>query len=283
MSLLISGKTSGGVETPLLVDSTGVLQTAGGGSGSDASAANQQTQITAEQAILAKLIAAPATEAKQDTQITDLGGVTETAPATDTASSGLNGRLQRIAQRLTSLIALLPAALTSAGSLKVAMQESAVGKSAQVVITRSADTTQYAVGDAVGAASAIYETAVLGTANGEFIITRADLHLQVATLPTGMTAGFTLMLFNASPTAIADNAVVGTTLTTGDLTKLQGRIDIGTPIDEGNYCSSPDNGGLNAQVKLSATGTLFVILKTLSAFTPTSSAVKEIHLHGVGA
>lgn len=35
-----------------------------------------------------------------------LGSLTETAPATDTASSGLNGRLQRIAQRITSLIAL---------------------------------------------------------------------------------------------------------------------------------------------------------------------------------
>lgn len=39
------------------------------------------------------------------------GGVTETAPATDTASSGLNGRLQRIAQRITSLIALVPTSL----------------------------------------------------------------------------------------------------------------------------------------------------------------------------
>lgn len=35
-----------------------------------------------------------------------VGAVGETAPASDTASSGLNGRLQRIAQRLTSLIAL---------------------------------------------------------------------------------------------------------------------------------------------------------------------------------
>lgn len=34
-----------------------------------------------------------------------LGALTETAPASDTASSGLNGRLQRIAQRLTTLIA----------------------------------------------------------------------------------------------------------------------------------------------------------------------------------
>lgn len=47
------------------------------------------------------------------------GAVTETAPATDIASSGLNGRLQRIAQRLTSLIALVPAALAADGGFKV--------------------------------------------------------------------------------------------------------------------------------------------------------------------
>lgn len=77
-----------------------------------------------------------ATEAKQDSQITELqdieadieagnvllGPVNETAPASDTANSGLNGRLQRIAQRITSLIALLPTSLgqkTSANSLAV--------------------------------------------------------------------------------------------------------------------------------------------------------------------
>lgn len=46
-----------------------------------------------------------ATSAKQDADALLIGAVTETAPATDTASSGTNGRLQRIAQRLTSLIA----------------------------------------------------------------------------------------------------------------------------------------------------------------------------------
>ena len=35
---------------------------------------------------------------------TDLGSTSETAPASDTATSGLNGRLQRVAQRLTTLI-----------------------------------------------------------------------------------------------------------------------------------------------------------------------------------
>lgn len=53
-----------------------------------------------------------------------MGSLTETAPITDTASAGHNGRLQRIAQRLSSLIALFPVALgqgTMAQSLTVAI------------------------------------------------------------------------------------------------------------------------------------------------------------------
>jgi hypothetical protein len=59
-----------------------------------------------------------------DTLETALGITTETAPASDTASSGLNGRLQRVAQRLTSLIAQIPATLgvkARTASLSVAM------------------------------------------------------------------------------------------------------------------------------------------------------------------
>ena len=45
------------------------------------------------------------------------GSLTETAPATDTASSGLNGRLQRIAQRLSSLITALGTPLQASGTI----------------------------------------------------------------------------------------------------------------------------------------------------------------------
>jgi hypothetical protein len=45
-----------------------------------------------------------ALETTQLTTNTRIGDLTETAPGTDTASSGLNGRLQRIAQRITSLL-----------------------------------------------------------------------------------------------------------------------------------------------------------------------------------
>lgn len=63
--------------------------------------------------------------------IARVGIITETAPATDTASSGLNGRLQRIAQRLTSLIGQLPATLgikTAALSLSIAPASDAIFK-----------------------------------------------------------------------------------------------------------------------------------------------------------
>jgi len=65
-----------------------------------------------------------ATLTSQSTFSTLSGGVTEAAPANDTASSGLNSRLQRIAQRITSLIALVPASLgakTSANSFAVVL------------------------------------------------------------------------------------------------------------------------------------------------------------------
>jgi hypothetical protein len=70
----------------------------------------------------AKTASLPVVIASDDDIQAKLGIVTETAPASDTASSGLNGRLQRVAQRLTSLIALLPTALgqtTKAASLPV--------------------------------------------------------------------------------------------------------------------------------------------------------------------
>lgn len=65
-----------------------------------------------------------ATSTLQSSGNTLLGAVNEAAPATDTDNSGLNGRLQRIAQRITSLLALLPAALgqgTMAQSLRVVL------------------------------------------------------------------------------------------------------------------------------------------------------------------
>lgn len=55
-----------------------------------------------------------------------LGGVTEAAPASDTASSGLNGRLQRIAQRLASI---QPSDTLYAGTSTLSTSAAAIGSS----------------------------------------------------------------------------------------------------------------------------------------------------------
>lgn len=67
------------------------------------------------------------------------GAVTETAPASDTASSGVNGRLQRIAQRVTSLIALVPASLGSkAAASSFAVTDSTEDIARMGIITETA-------------------------------------------------------------------------------------------------------------------------------------------------
>ena len=93
--------------TRLLVDGSGVTQPVSG-------------SVTANIGTVAGL----ALDTNIDALRVLTGAVTETAPVSDTASSGLNGRLQRIAQRLTSLIALFPSALgqgTMATSFKVVL------------------------------------------------------------------------------------------------------------------------------------------------------------------
>lgn len=101
--LVVMGHTGAGVSKHILIDAT----------------ARVVTSVTAS-----VLPTGASTLAEQQTQTTAIGSITETAPASDTASSGLNGRLQRIAQRLTSLIALFPTSLgtkTAANSLAVTL------------------------------------------------------------------------------------------------------------------------------------------------------------------
>jgi hypothetical protein len=91
---------------------------------------------------------APVTIATDDGLQAKLGIVTETAPASDTASSGLNGRLQRIAQRITSLIAQLPASLgikTAANSLSVTL----ASDQATVPVSLATNTPTIAAGTAI--------------------------------------------------------------------------------------------------------------------------------------
>ena len=88
-----------------------------------ATLAEQQSQTTKLTSLDGKDFATETTLALKLNEaefIAKTGSLTETAPVSDTASSGLNGRLQRIAQRITSLISLFPTSLgrkASASSL----------------------------------------------------------------------------------------------------------------------------------------------------------------------
>lgn len=108
------------------------------------------------------------------------GAVDETAPGTDTASSGLNGRLQRIAQRITSLIALLPAALGAGGGIKVDGSGTALPVSATDLDIRNLVNTDVVTAELSATDNAVLDAiaAVEGATNGAAVITDADGTIQ---------------------------------------------------------------------------------------------------------
>jgi hypothetical protein len=213
------------------------------------------------------------------------GPTNETAPASDTATSGLNGRLQRIAQRLTSLIGLLPTALgqgTMATSMKVVLPSDQSTLSVNQVtaaydvattITRPANTTPYTANDNVG--GALTFTAV-GPSGGAVMITSAQLELDISAIPSGMTS-FRLYLYNVTPpSAVADNGAFS--LPSGDRASYLGYIDLGAPVNLGSTCYV-EQTNINKQIKLSGAN-LFGYLVTNGGFTPAAnSEVYVVTLH----
>lgn len=161
---------------------------------------------------------------------TQTGSITETAPGTDTASSGLNGRLQRIAQRLTSIIALLPTALGANGGLKIegvasgtAVPVSGTFTSTppvQTSVTPTISAAVYAPGDVMGAAQT-HSPSGLGSGGTASLIHVAvkDKGLQNAPLE--------LWVFDQAlgTTPNADNGVWNPA--DADLDKLKAVIDLG--------------------------------------------------------
>lgn len=154
-----------------------------------------------------------------------------------------------------------------------------VGHTTTVSITRPNDTTAYTAGDVIGDTngSAILTFANMGkTGGGDIVITSVELQIDVSSIPSGM-AGFNLRLYNASPTAIADNAAWD--LPSGDRGKYIGKVAINVPVDEGATLFV-DNDNINKQIKLSSSS-LYVELQTIGAFTPTASSVFSVTIHTI--
>lgn len=185
-------------------DGTFSRKGSGGGGAGDASAANQAIQITAEQAILAKIIAAPATEAKQDTQITAEQAILATLGATNGAAiiTDADGTAQRY---LRGLIKLWIAGL-AAGEAHIGQIGGAIVVSS-VEFTRPNDTTAYAANDVV---SNNTTTTTLNTLPTCARVNGGSGYIVGARLLTdkkSITPRVRVHLFNViNPTVAADNA-----------------------------------------------------------------------------
>lgn len=205
-----------------------------------------------------------------------IGSLTETVPASDTASSGLNGRLQRIAQRLSSLITLVPTALSALGNFKIVLSESVVGHKSSVTLTRPATTPTYLAGQAIGDTngSAILTFSNLGPANAVVLLTDLFLELRVSSSTIGrMTAYF----YNTQPAAIADTGTWD--YASGDHGKMVTFFQISQPTDIGSAYLSKNYVGQSVQ--LGSSGQLYCIITTDISYTATSSAVKKIDLYSL--
>ena len=150
------------------------------------------------------------------------------------------------------------------------------GYSASVSIGRPENTTAYTALDVIGVAdsgtaanagSAIIELANLGPAGGgEITLVDWSLTIGLAAVTSGMTS-FRLHLFNASPTAILDNAAFD--LASADRTKYLGYLDASTPVDLGSTIFTQGDQ-LNKRLTL-ASSSLFAILQTIGGYTPASA------------
>jgi len=142
-----------------------------------------------------------------------------------------------------------------------------------VTITRPANVAPYTAKDVLGGAQSF---ASIGPSAAAIMITGAQLEIDIATIPSGMT-GFVLHLYNVTPpSAIADNGAF--TLPSGDRAAYLGFIDLGSPENLGAtlYVEATN---INKQVKLSGTG-LFAYLVTTGGFTPAAnSEVYKLTLH----
>jgi hypothetical protein len=146
---------------------------------------------------------------------------------------------------------------------------------ANATFTRPSNTTAYIAGDVVGATggSAIHTLATAGPSGGYVLIQSISMATHDTSVPSGMSS-FRVHFYNASPTAIADNAAFD--LLTADHGKYLGFVDLPTPQDFGSsiYTQTDYPGRL---IKLAAASTsLFIEIETKGAFTPVSAVTFDL-------
>lgn len=256
-------------------DGTGIA--GGGGGGGTASDTNQVLQITEAQ-----------------TTNTRVGTLTETAPGTDTASSGLNGRLQRIAQRITSLIALLPTALgrsSAAASFPIALSNEdfqdlyVVGEAGRTATVNNILTTTAgaAASDLTGYRSGSVQVVSTGAA-GTFIFEGSNDNINFVPMAVWNTQSVNGTTIAAAITATASQLIYTFPIKTRYI-----RLRIATTITGGLSCFSrfsqasfspvayqvANNTASNLNVNATVAGSLTTLTTVTTVGTLTGGGVAE--------
>ncbi len=149
-------------------------------------------------------------------------------------------------------------------------------------ITRPSNTTAYTAGDVVGdtGGSAIISLASAGPSAGFVLAQSISLVFSDSVVPAGMGA-FRVHFYNASPTAIADNAAFD--LVSDDRALYMGYVDLPAPQDLGSslYTQTDYSGRL---LKLgTASTTLFAEIETRGAYTPVSASTVTLRINTLEA
>jgi hypothetical protein len=161
------------------------------------------------------------------------------------------------------------------------------GYTSEVSWTRPENTADYAPADVVGVAdaetaanagSAIHTLTDAGPSGGEVLITGFDLYILASAALTDGTS-YRVELYNASPTAILDNAAFN--LVAGDRAKHLCSLTLATPVDKGDTLVS-ENNQINQQIKLASGSTsLYAELVDVGGSTPTSALGYKMRLRTI--
>ena len=167
--------------------------------------------------------------------------------------------------------------VNSKGEVLIEQTGSTAGKAPSATFTRPNDGNAYLALDVVGTSPATYMTFsnVLANSGGVFAVVSASLEIDVSAVPSGM-SGFRLHLYSVAPTPIADNEPYN--LPSADRVNYIDYVPINNPSDHGDTIFS-SNPGVNITGKLAeGSTTLYGILQTIGAYTPTALTVKKITL-----
>ncbi len=179
------------------------------------------------------------------TLVTEAGSLTETAPVSDTASSGLNGRLQRIAQRLSTLITALGSPLQAGGTVilgagsaiaaKFSIDQTTPGTTngVQVIATNSGTTSPsaaptvtaasaYAIGNEVGGLLTFTNVVNAGPLSGVL----QSIEVMAKSVQT---TGLKLYLFSTNPTNSTWTDKSAPAINAADIPFLMGEYSLVTP------------------------------------------------------